>query len=127
MKTFCYKTPDGVVHDIDALNYDEMMARECRKGVIVLDDGREATRDICAEQNDTRHATGAGWPLELWMEGVHPSQHKELNEHLVANGCAPVELSKKGGPMVESPKHYRDFLRARGKFDRDGVRSPRNV
>ena len=52
--------------------------------------------------------------------GVHTSQIQANIEYNKKMGC-PTDYNSKGQPIITSARHQRDFARARGLVNQDGI------
>jgi len=78
-------------------------------------DGRTWTRDFSAERPGV--PCSAGWPIECYASGVHPSQAQELRDYFKRHGC-PTEVSADGNPIYRNAAHRKKALKCRGFRDR---------
>lgn len=107
MSTYCYSSPDGVVHE------QSFPMGEAPESV-VLEDGTEATRDFRAENRP--RCAGAGWPIECYASGVNADQAQELRDFLGKRGC-PTEVTLDGDPVYRDANHRKRALKVRGIHD----------
>lgn len=116
--TYCYRI-DGTneLHE-EIMSLAEKALREGKGGVILLDDGRKATRDIVAERS-CHTVSDSGWPIHSMAAAVAKTQINEATEHARSRGV-PTDFDAKGRPILTSPSHRRAYLRSRGMHDEDG-------
>ena len=78
-------------------------------------DGQLFRRDFAAERKG--FPPTAGWPIESYATGVHPSQADELRKHLADRGV-PTDVTKEGNPVWRDSNHKKKCMKARGFIDR---------
>ncbi len=60
------------------------------------------------------------YPYNSWSMGCHPSQRKEMSDHLASQGC-PTEVASDGDLVIRSQGHQRKVHKALGVHDRNGT------
>lgn len=85
---------------------------------VLLDDGREAMRDLGAEHGGFTKSE-AKWPLYSEAAGVHPSQIDKAREQSVRLGV-PTDFTADGRAVFTDPSHRRRYCRAVGVVDLAG-------
>jgi hypothetical protein len=100
------------------MTISEMMRRQKPDGTI-KHDGRTLHRSIAAEHHGVSSTPG-NWPMRSDAAGVHPSQTGEAYSESVKLGVPTRFDPQTGQAIFESRSHRRDFLKAKGMFDRSG-------
>jgi hypothetical protein len=100
------------------MTIQEMMRKRRADGSI-LHEGRILHRSIAAEHGGVSSNPG-NWPMRSDAAGVHPSQTGAAYEESVKLGVPTRFDPQTGQAIFESRSHRRDFLKAKGMFDRSG-------
>lgn len=109
MPVYAYVNDAGdVIEEIHRIG--KAPKRVTRKGV-------KYVRAIAVEHSGFKDTPG-NYPMRTDVEGVHPSQAKELSDYLAEKGV-PTQVYSDGTVRWESRGHRREYLKARGMIDRD--------
>ena len=110
MPTYCFSTPDGVVHE------RVFSMADVPDSIDV--DGQLADRDVAAEHGGFRDSPG-NWPLHCSASGVDPTQAGAASDIMARHGC-PTEFTSSGEAIYTDQTHRRKALKFLGLHDRDG-------
>lgn len=119
MPTYCYSTEDGEV-----FNWE--FPAGTAPPMVLLKDGRTATRDYQAEAvggivkgtDNPVIPRRKIWPMEPCVaSGVHANQAQELRDHYKKHGLS-IEVPPSGDPIYESAGQRKKGLKCRGMHDR---------
>lgn len=100
------------------MTISEMWRRQRRDGSI-KHEGRTLHRDLTSEHRGMTSNPG-NWPMKSDAAGVHPSQAGAAYSESVKMGVPTQFDPRTGQAIFESRSHRRDFLKAKGMFDRSG-------
>lgn len=110
MPFYSYTTKDGQT-------FTERYAMGEAPAKVRLPDGQLGHRDVAADHRGFRNTPG-NWPMECTFGGVNPSQRKEAEAKLRAEGV-PTHYTEGGSPIITGRKHYKKWCRATGHFVRN--------
>ena len=116
MPTYLYRDPQKNLVEV-VMTIKEMLEKEVDG--ILIKDGVELTRDLCAEHS-TEQRGCATWPMKSDACGIHPSQAGEYYEHSVKIGVPTQFDSRTGQAIFMDRAHRKKYLAARGFHDRNG-------
>jgi len=112
MPTYCFKEPDGTIHD-RIFSYNEIPE------TIELEDGIVCERCIPAEISSQGGQTSTCWPRKSYAAAVPAWKAKEMTEAAAAAGI-PTDHDRFGKPTLTSAGHNRKYMEWRGLTDFDG-------
>lgn len=111
MPTYFYSCEDG------HLTERTCSVRYRRPSSVRCECGKQASRDIAAEQRGTVHRPG-NWPRLSKALGVMPDQVFAAEESYQKEGV-PLSFKRDGRAIVNSPAHQRQLVKRMGWVDRD--------
>lgn len=117
MPVYCYRLENGEPLEIE-MSVKEKEDREI-EGIITLENGITAFRDIVAEHRGTRHCPG-NWPMHSCAMGVGIDQVQEAQEYSRKIGVPTEFDSQTGDAIFTSPAHRKRYCEAHGFIDRNG-------
>jgi hypothetical protein len=100
------------------MTISEMMRRQKSDGTI-RHDGKTLHRNVAAEHRGMTSNPG-NWPMKSDAAGVHPTQVGAAYTESVKLGVPTRFDPQTGQAIFESRSHRKDFLKAKGMFDRSG-------
>ena len=126
MPTYCYKTDNNeVIERIFPMGQapDQVVIMSGEMGSVIAKRYYQAegvAGQVAGEGTPDRISgkPKKPWPMACVASGVHPSQAKELGDHLAKHGV-PTEVNKQGDPVYTSASHRKRALKARGFFDKN--------
>ena len=128
MPVYFYRRTDNDELIEVVMTADEMLLRQNKDSVIILDDGVKAVRDIAAQYDGRRDVPG-NYPMLSDALGCHPDQRSQFTELSKEAGCE-THFTSDGRAILESKGHRRSYAESRGLYDRNGGYSdpaPKNL
>jgi len=117
MPTYVYRRESNNRRVELTMTIDEHDLRE-KDGVITLDDGTTAKRDLVAEFGYRRRSSPGNWPMESDAAGVHPKQiHGAMVE--ARRRGVPTSFTPDGRAIFTSRGHRKKYCEAFGFYDRN--------
>lgn len=111
MPTYCFKDPEGRIHE-EVFHMDEVPK------TIKTEDGVVCKRSISAEIRAQGKATNA-YPRKSYAMAVPAWQAKELTEKSKEAGI-PTTHDERGRPELRTEKHRKEYAEWRGFTDFNG-------
>jgi len=112
MPTYCFKEPDGTIHD-------RIFPMNEVPETIELEDGIVCERCVAAEIASQGGQDAKCWPMKSYAAAVPAWKAKEMTEAASAAGI-PTEHDHMGRPILTSQGHRKKYMEFRGLTDFDG-------
>lgn len=116
MPVYSYRKNNGELIELQ-MSIDEKSFRE-QNGVIELEDGETAMRDILSDHKGVKHCPG-NWPMHSYAMGVGVDQVDEAQDHSRMIGI-PTEFDRQTGDAIfTSAAHRKRYCEASGFVDKN--------
>lgn len=119
MPVYVYERLDNGKRVELTMSVDQMRRRQRPDGLIELEDGTLACRNMGEEVAKCGGQKPGCWPMASWAAGVAPNQVAEAYAKSVKDGV-PTEFTRGGDPIFTSRAHRARYLKTVGLHDRNG-------